>query len=62
MERQMAAGRLRSMHPILALQAVVGPIFFHLMTRATLERVVDLPDPEAAVDALIASALEGLRP
>jgi AcrR family transcriptional regulator len=62
LERQMAGGRLRSMHPILALQAIVGPIFFHLMTRATLERVVDLPDPEAAVDALVASALEGLQP
>jgi AcrR family transcriptional regulator len=63
MARQMAAGRIRSMHPILALQALVGPIFFHLMTRPTIERVVDLPiDPEEAVDQLVASALEGLRP
>jgi AcrR family transcriptional regulator len=62
MERQMAAGTIRRMHPIVALQAVVGPIFFHLMTRSTLERVVDLPDPESAVDALVVSALEGLRP
>lgn len=61
--RQVAAGRIRPMHPILALQAVVGPIFFHLMTRATLEQVVDLDvDPETAVDQLVASALEGLRP
>jgi AcrR family transcriptional regulator len=62
MDRHMAAGRLRRMHPILALQAVVGPMFFHLMTRSTLERVVALPDPEAAVDQLIASSLEGLQP
>jgi AcrR family transcriptional regulator len=62
LESQMDAGRVRRMHPILALQAVVGPIFFHLMTRATLERVIDLPDPEAAVDALVLSALEGLAP
>ena len=35
------------MHPILALQAFVGPIFFHLMTRPTIERIVGLPmDPE----------------
>jgi AcrR family transcriptional regulator len=62
MERQMAAGRIRPMHPILALQAVVGPIFFHLMTRPTIERVVALEvDPESAVDELVASALEGLR-
>jgi hypothetical protein len=50
------------MHPVLALQAVVGPIFFHLMTRTTLEGLVELPDPESAVDALVLAALEGLRP
>ena len=60
---QMAAGRIRQMHPILALQAFVGPIFFHLMTRPFVERIVPLPmDPEAAVDALVTSALEGLTP
>jgi AcrR family transcriptional regulator len=58
---QMAAGRIRRMHPILALQAFVGPIFFHLMTRPTIERIVGLPmDPEEAVDELVASALAGL--
>ena len=62
MARQMAAGRIRPMPPILALQAVVGPIFFHLMTRSVIERAVDLPSPEAAVDELVASALAGLRP
>ena len=60
---QMAAGRIRPMHPILALQAFVGPIFFHLMTRPVVERVVSLPmDPESAVDALVAAGLEGLTP
>ena len=60
---QMAAGTIRPMHPILALQAVVGPVFFHLMTRPTIERVVAFAvDPEAAVDRLVESALEGLRP
>jgi AcrR family transcriptional regulator len=60
---QMGAGRIRPMHPILALQAVVGPIFFHLMTRPTVERIVGLPmDPEEAVDQLVATALEGLVP
>lgn len=62
-ERQMAAGRVRPMHPLLGLQAFVGPIFFHLMTRPTIERIVGLPmDPEAAVDALVAASLEGLTP
>ena len=59
---QMAAGRIRPMHPILALQAFVGPIFFHLMTRPVIDRVVPLPmDPEAAVDELVAAGLRGLR-
>jgi len=58
---QMAAVRIRPMHPILALQAFVGPIFFHLMTRPLIEQLVPLPmDPEAAVEELVASALEGL--
>jgi AcrR family transcriptional regulator len=58
---QMAAGRIHSMHPILALQMFVGPIFFHLMTRPMVERVVSLPiGPEDAVDELAAAALAGL--
>ena len=60
---QMAAGRIRPMHPILALQAFIGPIFFHLMTRPTIERVVPLSiDPVDAVDVLVAAGLAGLRP
>src|SRR5690349_7532080 len=59
---QMAAGRIRPMHPVLALQAFVGPIFFHLMTRPVIERVVELPlDTELAVDQLVAAGLHGLR-
>ena len=57
---QMAAGRIRPMHPILALQAFVGPIFFHLMTRPVIERIVPLMDPESAVDELVADAVRGL--
>jgi AcrR family transcriptional regulator len=34
---QMAAGRLRRMHPVLAGQAFVGPIIFHLLTRSVAE-------------------------
>jgi AcrR family transcriptional regulator len=60
---QMAAGRVRPMHPLLALQAFIGPIFFHLMTRPAVERLAPLPmDPEDAVDALVASSLAGLVP
>lgn len=60
---QMTLGRIRTMHPILALQAFIGPVFFHLMTRPTVERMIGLPmDPEAAVDQLVVAALAGLRP
>ncbi|TMB43031.1 MAG: TetR/AcrR family transcriptional regulator [Chloroflexi bacterium] len=37
---EMSAGRLRRTHPLLALQSFVGPIFFHLMTRAPAERLL----------------------
>jgi hypothetical protein len=51
------------MDPILALQAFVGPVFFHLMTRPTIERVVPFAiDPEEAVDQLVRTALSGLAP
>lgn len=61
--RQIAVGRIRPMLPLLALQAFIGPIFFHLMTRPVIERIVGLPvDPEAAVDQLVAASLEGLKP
>ena len=59
----MAAGRIRPMHPILALQMFVGPIFFHLMTRPMVERIVPLPiGLEDAVDELVAAGLAGLTP
>ncbi|HET7181145.1 MAG TPA: helix-turn-helix domain-containing protein [Candidatus Limnocylindrales bacterium] len=62
LEEQIAQGRIRRMHPILALQALIGPVFFHLMTRPALDRIIDLPmEPEPAVEHLVATALAGLR-
>jgi AcrR family transcriptional regulator len=62
-ERQMIAGRLRPMHPLLALQVFIGPIYFHLMTRPILDEMVGLPmDAPAAVDDVVAAVLEGLVP
>jgi hypothetical protein len=58
----MALGRVRRMHPVLALQSFIGPIFFHLMTRPVIDEVIALPmDPALAVDDLVAVALAGLR-
>lgn len=39
---QMEAGTLRRMHPLLALQAFVGPVLFHILTRPLAERVLHL--------------------
>jgi AcrR family transcriptional regulator len=53
MATQMAEGRLRQVHPMLALQAFVGPIFFHVISRPVMERVVGLDiDGERAVTEL----------
>ena len=61
--RQMQQGRLRAMHPILALQSFVGPIFFHLMTRPMAEQLLGLDmDGEAAVTALAEGWLRAMRP
>lgn len=60
---QMAEGRLRQMHPFLALQAFVGPIFFHLMTRRAAERVLGVAlDGEKAVTELAETWVRAMRP
>jgi AcrR family transcriptional regulator len=60
---QMAAGRLRMMHPLLALQSFIGPIFFHLLTRPLAERVLGFDiDGEQAVVVLADNWLRGMRP
>jgi AcrR family transcriptional regulator len=58
---QMATGRVRTMHPLIALQSFVGPVFFHLLTRPAMERVTDLPmSAEQAVDELVSVAIAGI--
>lgn len=60
---QMQEGRLRAMHPILALQSFVGPIFFHLMTQPLAEGVLGLEiDGEDAVTALAQGWLRAMQP
>ena len=63
MLRQMQAGAIRRMHPVLAVQAVLGPIFVHLLTRPIAEQLVGFDLPlETSVDELTASILGGLQP
>jgi AcrR family transcriptional regulator len=60
--QHMQAGRLRPMHPLLALQSFVGPIFFHLMTRPLAERLLGLDiDGEQAVTLLAESWLRAMQ-
>jgi AcrR family transcriptional regulator len=60
---QMQAGRLRRMHPLLALQSFIGPIFFHLMTRPLAERLLGFDiDGEKAVTLLAENWLRAMAP
>ena len=59
----MRDGRLRQMHPLLALQLFVGPIFFHVLTRPLAERMLGLDiDGEQAVTLLAESWLRAMTP
>jgi len=60
---QMTSGRLRPMSPLLALQSFVGPIFFHVLTRPLVEKVLGVEiDGEQAVTELAESWLRSMRP
>jgi AcrR family transcriptional regulator len=60
---QMVAGRLRQMHPLLALQSFIGPILFHLMTRELVEERLGLDVTlEDAVSQLATGWVRAMRP
>ena len=62
-QEQMDESRLRQMHPLLALQLFIGPIFFHLMARPAAERVLGVHmDGEAAVAELAQAWLRAMAP
>ena len=62
MAEQMETGQVPRMHPLLAVQAFIGPVFFHLMTRPALERLapIDMPT-QAAIDQLVAVTVRGME-
>jgi AcrR family transcriptional regulator len=61
MARQQKAGRVGAVHPLIALQTFIGPIFFHLVSRTAMERLAPLPmTAEQAVDQMVAIAVAGL--
>jgi AcrR family transcriptional regulator len=60
---QMAAGRLRPMHPVLAVQGFAGPLVMHLLTRELAEERLGLGvDVEEAAGQLAAAWVRGMRP
>ena len=60
---QMSAGRLRQMHPLIALQSFIGPVLFHILTRPLAERVLHLDvEGEAAVTQLAEAWLRAMAP
>ncbi len=60
---QMAAGRLRRMHPVLALQLLAGPIVTHLLTRPLAETLIGFRTPTGeVVDQFVEAWLRALAP
>ena len=60
---QVEAGALRPIHPMLAVQAFMGPLAFHLLTQSVARPVSGLEvDPATAADAFAQVALRGLLP
>lgn len=60
---QMAAGRLRRMHPVVACQLLAGPIVAHMLTRPLAESVAGLAMPAGeVVDEIVEAWLRAMAP
>jgi AcrR family transcriptional regulator len=60
---QMAAGRLRRMHPMLAVQSLVGGVMLHLLAGPLMSQAaVDVPAGEDVAVQLAQLWLRGMRP
>ena len=60
---QMSEGRLRPMHPLLALQSFVGPIFFHVLTRPAVEKMLGFDmEGDQVVTQFAESWLRAMQP
>ncbi len=58
--QQMAAGHIRQMHPTLAIQSLVGPLFFHLLTRDMfMAQIGPLPSLDAVIAHIVTTFLDG---
>lgn len=63
LSRQMEAGRVRKMHPVLAFQLLAGPIVAHLLTRPLAESLIGFRTlPSEAVDQIVQAWLRAVAP
>ena len=61
--RQMAAGRLRRTHPMLAVQSLVGGLMFHLLAAPVMSQAsIDVPAGEEVALQFADLWLRGMRP
>jgi AcrR family transcriptional regulator len=61
--QQMDAGRIRRMHPVLAVQSLIGPVMLHLLARPVLDQVIPgAPRGETAATELAGTWLLAMRP
>ena len=61
--RQMQAGRLRQMHPLVAMLGFAGPLLLYSLGRPVLETVtpLELPPPEQVVTQLALNWVRGME-
>jgi AcrR family transcriptional regulator len=59
---QMDAGRIRRMHPVVAIQGLAGPIIFHALTKPVLESLGTEVDSRAWVRELAELWVRGMSP
>jgi AcrR family transcriptional regulator len=63
MQRQVQLGTVRPIAPVVALQAFLGPLIIHLMTRALAERALGLTLPlDEVVSQFVAFWLRAMKP
>jgi hypothetical protein len=62
LNQQMAAGQVRSVQPVIALQLLAGPLVAHELTRPLAELVGVQTSREAFVDQVVEFWLRAMAP
>ena len=62
LNNQTEAGRLRSMHPVLAIQLLAGPIVVNLFTRPLAERFTTSRPQSELLDEIVHAWLRAMAP